>query len=144
MSTEENKALSARIFAALSRGDIAGATESYTAETRIYGFAPQPLNLESYKQVLAMYFSAFPDIRLTVEDMVAEGDKVAARYIARGTHRGEFMGIPPTGRQIETSEMMIAHVVNGKTVMLWVCPDNLTMFQQLGAIEAPGQASAAR
>ena len=87
MSIEENKALATRIFAALSRGDVAGAIESYTSETKIYGFAPQPLDLESYKQVLAAYFSAFPDIQLTVEDMVAEGDKVDARYTG-GEHIG--------------------------------------------------------
>ena len=88
-----------------------------------------------------MYRSAFPDIQFTIEDLIAEGDKIVTRYTARGTHRGDLQGIPPTGRQVTVTGIIISRFANGKFVEGWLDFDALGMLQQLGVIPAPGQAS---
>ncbi len=85
-----------------------------------------------------MFRSAFPDLHFTVEDMIAEGDKVASRYTARGTHRGELMGLPPTGRGVTEVGIMISRLAEGKLVEDWHSPDNLGLIQQLGVVTFPG------
>ena len=97
--------------------------------------------LEPYKQFLAMYFTAFPDARLTIEDLIAEGDRVAVRQTLHGTHQGDFMGMPPTGRQVTGTGISIFRIVNGKVVEQWANYDDLGLLQQLGVVPAPGQAS---
>jgi predicted ester cyclase len=84
-----------------------------------------------------MYRIAFPDLELTIEDQVAEGDEVVTRFTARGTHRGELMGIPPTGRKVVVTGISIDRLVNGKTVESWTNYDVLSMMQQLGIIPMP-------
>jgi predicted ester cyclase len=93
--------------------------------------------LDAWKQFTAPFMEAFPDLRLTVEDIVAEGDTVAARVAFRGTHRGEFQGIPPTGKQVAFSSMVFNHVVDGKVEEHWVELDLLRLMGQLGAIPEP-------
>ena len=80
---------------------------------------------------------AFPDLRLTVEDVVSDGEKVAARVTFRGTHRGEFQGIPPTGKKVAFSSMEFNRVVGGKVEEHWVELDLLGLMQQLGAVPPP-------
>ena len=79
-------------------------------------------------------------MRLTVEDMIAEGDKVVDRVIVRGTHEGELMGIPATGKQVEVVEMHISRIADGKIVERWGQWDAMGMMQQIGAVPEPGQA----
>ncbi len=93
--------------------------------------------MDAWKQFTAPFMEAFPDLRLTVEDIVAEGDTVAARVAFRGTHRGEFQGIPPTGKQVAFSSMVFNHVVDGKVEEHWVEMDLLRLMGQLGAIPEP-------
>ena len=81
-----------------------------------------------------MNFAAFPDLHETVEDIFAEGDKVVTRFTMRGTHQGELMGIPPTGKQVTMTGMTIHRIVSGKIVEDWVVADFLGMMQQLGTI----------
>lgn len=95
---------------------------------------------EGTRQFLEMYQSAFPDTQMTVEDQVAEGDKVATRWTARATHQGELMGIPPSGNRIEVTGISIDRIVDGKVVESWDNYDALGMMQQIGAIPEPGQA----
>jgi steroid delta-isomerase-like uncharacterized protein len=87
---------------------------------------------------MAMFRQAFPDSYFTVEDMVAEGDKVATRKTFHGTHQGEFMGIPPTGQQVSVGLIDIVRIADGKVVEHWSMGDNLGMMQQLGIIVEPG------
>ncbi|HEX6385062.1 MAG TPA: ester cyclase, partial [Anaerolineae bacterium] len=94
---------------------------------------------EVAKQFVAIIRSAFPDVRVQTQDMIAEGDKVVARVTLTGTHRGEFLGIPPTGKQVEVSTIDIIRVADGKMVEHWGVTDNLGMMQQLGVVPAPGQ-----
>ena len=88
-----------------------------------------------------MFREAFPDIEFAVEDELAEGDRVAMRWSAKGTHRGELMGIPPTGNRVETTGMLIYRVSGGKSAEAWVSGDDLGIMQQIGAIPSPEQAA---
>jgi predicted ester cyclase len=86
---------------------------------------------------------AFPDLRLTVEDIFCEGDMVAARVAFRGTHRGEFQGIPPTGKEVAFSSIEIDRMVDGKVAEHWFEMDLLGLMGQLGAIPDPEQSEEA-
>lgn len=101
------------------------------------GAAP---GLDSVRQVQSMFRTAFPDVHFTIEDMVAEGDRVATRVTGTGTHKGEFSGIAPTGRQATWSSMGFFRVANGKIVEHWGIPDLLGLMTQLGAVISPGPA----
>jgi steroid delta-isomerase-like uncharacterized protein len=96
------------------------------------------------KEVLSIYHSAFPDVQLTIEEQIAEGDRVATRWTGRGTHRGELMGVSPTGRQVTVSGIQIDRISGGKFVEGWTNWDTLGMLQQLGAVAAQAQAATAR
>ena len=139
MSAEENKATGSRFFEEQDRLRGGPADElcaaNYTAQI---GGNP-PLNLEGHKQFARMFYSAFPDLNHTIEDTVAERDKVAVRFTLRGTHKGNFMGIPPTGKPIMVSAIAIMQIVGGKVIQLRGEFDQLGMMQQLGVIPTPGQ-----
>ena len=138
MSTEDNKELGRRALEAVNTHNVSEYTRYFAPDSKFYGFAPQTLDLEGYKQTLAMAFAAFPDWHLTIEDMIAEGDKVVTRYTIRGTHQGAFLGIPPTGKQFTYTAITIAQIVNGKAVELRNEFDNLGLLQQLGVIPSMG------
>ncbi len=97
---------------------------------------------DAYKQVVTMFRAAFPDLHTTVEDLFAEGDKVTARWTFRGTHQGEMMGIPPTGKPITGTGISITRIADGKMAETWVIFDALGLMQQLGAVPTPGQSGA--
>jgi predicted ester cyclase len=88
-----------------------------------------------------MIWSAFPDWRYSIEDLIAGGDKVVARVTVYGTHQGNFLGIPATGTPVTMTEIQIVRVAFGQIVDMWANVDLLGMLQQLGAVPAPGQAS---
>jgi steroid delta-isomerase-like uncharacterized protein len=81
--------------------------------------------------------AAFPDLAFSIEDQIAEGDKVVTRWIARGTHTGDFRGIPATGKQGQITGMTINRIVNGRAVEGWTNLDELGLMQQLGVVPAP-------
>ena len=89
---------------------------------------------DGYLELLALLRNGFPDIQWTLEDMVAERDKVAARFIMRGTHQGTFFGVPPTGKKITVQAMNIYRLSNGKFVEEHGQPDMLGLLQQIGAV----------
>lgn len=89
------------------------------------------------KQIAATYRSAFPDSEFTVEDQIAEGDKVATRLTVRGTHQGELEGIAPTGKRVEIKGIVISRIAEGKIAEAWSVFDILGMMQQIGAIPSP-------
>lgn len=84
-------------------------------------------------------FNAFPDAHITAKDVIAEGDKVVTRFEFTGTHQGEFMGIPATGKQFSISGMAIARIADGKLVEWWENADVMGLMQQLGVIPSPGE-----
>jgi steroid delta-isomerase-like uncharacterized protein len=97
---------------------------------------------EAYKRFVIEMRTAFPDLRITVEDQVAEGDKVVTRWRARGTHTGPFQGIPPTGKRGEISGIIIDRIADGKVIECWSNTDDLGLLQQLGVVPAPDHATA--
>jgi predicted ester cyclase len=104
----------------------------------ISGLPPEASSLEGFKQLLPALPQAFPDVLFEVEDLVAEGDKVAFRLIWTATHQGEFFGIPPTGTRATVTEMHMFRIADGKVVERWGEWDALGLMQQLGAIPPPG------
>ena len=146
MSNEANKELIRKwVDEVLNRRDVSEQSPAYqlVAADFVGHFPGQPPieGLEAYRQFGSLYFSAFPDLQITPEDLIAEGDKVTMRYGWRGTHKGELMGIPPAGKQVTTWGISILRVANGKIAEQWDSFDNLGMLQQLGVIPVPGQAS---
>lgn len=101
---------------------------------------PAPISgNEGFKQLVVGFRSAFPDLHLDVEDLIAEGDKVVGRYMLRGTHKGEFLGLPPSGKEVSVTGMFIRRIAGGKYVEGWDLTDALGMMQQLGVIPLPDQ-----
>lgn len=96
-----------------------------------------PQNREGLKQLIALFRSAFPDLHCTVEDEISEGDKMAAHWTMRGTHRGLFLGTPPTSRPIVVHGMMFARTENGQIAEGWTLVDQMGMLQQLGLVPPP-------
>ena len=94
---------------------------------------------ELAKELWARPLRAYPDLHITIEDLIAEGDKVVARNTVAGTHRGEHMGIPPTGKSVTYNEIIIARFADGRIAETWAVVDVLSQMRQLGAI--PGGAS---
>lgn len=94
---------------------------------------------DELKEQAKYLLSAFGDFSATVEDIIAEGDTVAMRVTLRGTHEGEFMGIEPTGKEFEFQNMVFARMRDGKLVERWIQPDQLSLLQQLGVVEPPGE-----
>jgi steroid delta-isomerase-like uncharacterized protein len=90
-----------------------------------------------YLSIVGMMRGGFPDIQWTLEDMVAEGDKVAARFTFRGTHRGPFFGVPPTGKSIVGQSMAIYRLADGQIVEENGLPDMLGILRQIGAVPTP-------
>jgi steroid delta-isomerase-like uncharacterized protein len=141
MAEEENKALLRRaveeVFSA--QGNVDVADEIFAPD--YVGMNPtDPQDVrgpEGAKELANMYRSAFPDVRLIIEEQVAEGDKVVTRWIAYGTHQGEMMGIAPTGNQVRVEGITISHIQEGKIVQEWELFDTLGLMQQLGAAPTP-------
>jgi predicted ester cyclase len=94
----------------------------------------QPPGREGQKQTITAVRAALPDIRSTIDDLIAEGDKVVWRWTARATHQGPLMGIPPTGKQITFGGIVIDRIASGQIVERWDQTDTLGLLQQLGAI----------
>ena len=144
MSAEENRAVSRRVAEEVfNGGNVDLADELYAPDYVLHDPSlPEDLHgPEGIKRYAAMTLGAFPDIRVAVEDQVAEGDKVVSRWTATGTHTGDLMGIPPTGRRVEISGVTINRFSGGKIAEDWYQSDDLGMMQQLGVVpsgEQPG------
>ena len=89
---------------------------------------------------MVMFRSGMPDLRVVIEDMIAEGDKVATRYTLEGTHEGELFGVPPTGQRLSIKSISVERVSDGKIQEHWRITDSLDMIQQLGVIPMPEHA----
>ncbi|MGH9843477.1 MAG: ester cyclase [Blastocatellia bacterium] len=134
-SAEENKANIRRVIEGLySRGDLSVAEELYAANYIRHDPATPNVGtgVNAVKQVANTYRTAFPDLELTVEDIVAEGDKVLCRWSAHGTHLGELQGAAPTGKRFEITGLTLMQFADGQIVEEWANWDVLGMLQQLG------------
>jgi len=140
MSTESNKAAVRRFRAAFNAGDLDDAFAVFAPDAvRHVAGAPDPLTLEDFAQFGRAMLSAFSGATSTVEDVIAEGNKVVTRITFRGTHTGDLMGIPPTGRLVTVAETIIDQFADGRIVESWRLFDQMAMMQQLGVLPAAGQ-----
>ena len=134
--SEQNNAIARRVFEEVwNKGNLDALDEVYVTDVVGHNAPPgQPPGIKGTRQFIGMYLQAFPDTRMVVEDQVAEGDKVVTRWTATGTHRGELMGMPPTGKSVRVTGITINRLEGGKIVEEWGTFDQLGMLQQLGAI----------
>ena len=141
ISTEVNKSSMRRFYDEVFNKKNGAAIDEFINPNQVDHAAPPgtPRGLQGAKQTINMYLTAFPDLHFTVEDIIAEGDKVVTRLTCLGTQQGAFMGIPPTGKQVRVKAIDINRIVGGKGVEHWLEMDTLGLLQQLGVIPAPGQ-----
>lgn len=141
MSVEENKALIRRIVEEVSnKGNMAVIDEHFFPDYVNHSLPPGvPNDREGYKQMVKMNHTAFPDFHITIEDVIAGGDKVVLRFNWNGTHKGEFQVISPTGKHITVNAICIYRIEGGKVVEQWAQVDSMGMMQQLGVVPPPGQ-----
>ena len=100
---------------------------------------PEPTDRAGFKHFVALLYTAFPDLHHKVEDQIAENDKVVSLVTACGTHQGDFQGIPPTGKQVIITDIIITRIQTGKAVELWAQFDALGLLQQLGVYRPQGR-----
>ena len=140
MSSEDNKAVVRRFEKEVWNERNPSLVDEFFAASHVFRAAGSPpLDREGHRQMLAQFLSAFPDGQDTTDDLIADGDKVAHRWTYRGTHRGVFQGIPPTGKQVTLTGISIWRFEYGKIVESWHELNTLGMMQQLGVIPVPGQ-----
>ena len=142
MSAEENRAIVRRFWGVWEEGNIDLVDELLAPDyvNHTPASPDQPTGPEGVKGLVAMFRSAIPDLRVVVEDMIAEGEKVAVRYTLEGTHEGELFGVPPTGKRLSIKSISVERVSDGKIREHWRVTDTLDMMQQLGAIPTPQHA----
>lgn len=142
MSTEENKAKQRRVWEEVfNKGNLSVVDETI-ADNYVY-HGPMGMEYkgpEGFRQMVTVFRTAFPDMRMTVDDLIAEGDKVVSYYTMTGTHKGEYLGIAPTGKKVKFSGIVIVRWVGGKEVEAGGVGDILSMMQQLGVVPPMGQA----
>jgi len=139
MSTEGNKSIVRRFFGeGPSKGDLIAADELLASDFSLHVPLPSAPGIQGMNDVITACRAAFEHLNVTIEDMVAEGDKVAARFTARGIHRGAFMGLPPTGKPITMSGIEIFRIENGKIAELWGEANLIGLMQQLGILPPLG------
>ena len=141
--SEQNKALVRRSYEEVwNKKNLNFADELYAANAIDHGLPPNlPPGREGSKMYIAMYQKAFPDTHMTIEDQIAEGDKVVTRWTAVGTHTGDLMGIAPTGKRVTVTGIDVSRFAGGRIVESWGLFDQMSMMQQLGVMPQPAQAA---
>ncbi len=133
---EMNKTIARQTMEALHQRDLDGVRAKVTPDSRFYGWAPEPLDVDGYKAFMSALLAAFPDSKFIVDDIIAEGNKVAVRHRLQGTHQADFQGIPATGKQVEVGGIVIFHIENGMVTEAWLNADIMGLMQQLGVVPA--------
>jgi steroid delta-isomerase-like uncharacterized protein len=140
--SEENKALVRRYFEEVwDKGNLDLIDELLTTNFVRHGPSGtegEVRGLEGFKGLVTMYRTAFPDLQVPIEDLIAEGDRVVTRWTTRGTNQGELMGNAPTGNQASVTGIIIDRLSGGKIEEEWVDYDTLHLMQQIGAVPQPG------
>jgi steroid delta-isomerase-like uncharacterized protein len=143
MSTQANeKIVRDWVEAGCNNGDLAMVDTHYAPDYVGHGPGPDVVGAEAFKQFVMMWRTGFPDFHMTIEDLIAAGDQVVWRVTITGTQYGSFLGVPPTGRPIRTTVIVITRFDAGKWAEDYIEVDLLTLLQQLGAIPAPAAAAA--
>jgi steroid delta-isomerase-like uncharacterized protein len=141
MLTETNKTLSRRFLEEVFNNGKLNVLDEIIAKDHVStgpGTLPGlPTGPEGQKQLVTVYRNAFPDVHFTIDEQIAEGDKVVTRWTGRGTHKGELLGIPATGKSSTVTGIAVDRIVNGKIAESWGIFDQFGMMQQLGVIPMP-------
>ncbi len=142
MSTTQIKSMFHRVAdVAFNCGNLAALDELFASDfidhTAPWGIVAR--GPEVLRQEITTLRTAFPDLQITIEDIIDERDKFAARHTLRGTHKGPFVGTPPTGKQVMLLAVSYGRVAKGKFVESWTVSDNLSMLQQIGLVPPPSQ-----
>ena len=140
MSTDDNKALVQRFFDEVINQRNLAALDQLVSPSAVNHTVPSGLP-QGPSQFLSMHLNAFPDVQATVEELLADGDRVVARVSYRGTHQGAFRSISPTGKPISVMAINILRIVNGQIVEHWGLADRNSALQQLGVVPLPGPVS---
>jgi steroid delta-isomerase-like uncharacterized protein len=135
MSIEQNKAIYRRYIQEVFNEGRLEKLDELLSPDYVYHDAPlgTPPGAEGIKQVVTMFHTGFPDLNITIEDQIAEGDKVLSRATTRGTHKGTIFGIPATGNAVTMSGMTLVSIVDGRIVESWVANDVMGLMRQLHA-----------
>ena len=139
---EKNTAAVKRFYGEVMNKGNLKAIDELVADNFVDHYVPDPKmpgNKAGLNQMMTMMRTAFPDLQTTIDDMIAKGDKVWVYSTMRGTNKGEFMGMPATGKKIDVKGVDIVRFVDGKAVEHWGLNDDYTMMQQLGVISMPEQ-----
>jgi predicted ester cyclase len=140
MSVEENKAIMRRLYEIVKSGKFDEADEIIAVDMVDHDPVPgASQGLAGFKETARILHSAFPDMQITIDQLIAEDDVVAARFTMRGVHRGELMGMAPTGKEVTVTGMDIIRFKDGKGVEHWANQDDLGMMRQFGLLPAPAQ-----
>ena len=140
--SEENKTLARRVLEEVFNEGNLDVVDEIFAQDYVHHDPTMPEEghgREHIKEFASMYRSAFPDVRIEIEDQIAEGDKVVSRWVASGTHEGDLMGIAPTGNRVTVVGTTIERIADGQIAETWDNYDALGMMRQLGAIPSPEQ-----
>ena len=142
MSTKDLRAIKRHFFAEWNKGKTAALAEIdaiYTPNIVFHDASRDIQGLKDFKQAIGKVFDAFPDYRITVDDIIVEGDKTVTRYTVTGTHKGAYMGIPATNKKVTLSAILIDRFVGGKVAEAWEMGDALGAMKQLGVVPTPGK-----
>ena len=141
MSLEKNKALVRRFIEEVqSQHKLTAVDEIMDPNMIDHAAQPSSLNsVETFKKFFAGFIAAFPDVKAVIHNQVAEGDKVVTHKTFHGTHKGEFMGIPPTGKKVAIEVIDIFRIAGGKFAEHWAVVDMMSVMQQLGVLPSPSQ-----
>ena len=141
--SEENKALVHRYFEEIwNKGNLDLVDDLFTTNFVRHGpvgTEGEVRGLEGFKGLVSSYRSGLPDLRIPIEDLIAEGDRGVTRWTARGTHQGELIGNAPTGNQATVTGIIVDRISGGKIEEEWVDYDTLHLIRQIGGVAAPGQ-----
>ena len=141
MLSETNKTVSRRFFEEVFGKGNLNVLDEIVAKDHVNSgpgaISGLPNGPEGSKQFVTAYRNAFPDVHFTIDDQIAEGDKVVTRWTAQGTHQGELAGLPATGKSSTVSGIVVDRLVNGKIAESWSIFDEFGMMQQLGVIPTP-------
>ncbi|MGE0542955.1 MAG: ester cyclase [Dehalococcoidia bacterium] len=142
MSTDDLKSITRAFYAAIDADQAQSIPPMLATQVVVRLPGAPPLDRTAFQQFGQGFYAAFPDLQHTIEEQVAEGNTVVTRLVARGTHRGEFQGIPPTGRAVTVAAISVQRYRDGQIVEQDLILDALGLMQQLGAIPAPAPAPA--
>ncbi len=135
--SEESKTVARQLMERFDRRDQAGVLELCAEDSVFHGFAEKSLDREGFRRSMAEYMDAFPDMRVRLDDLFSEDNKVALRYYMEGTNQGDFMGMAATGKPVSVYTGASLVIENGKIKEFWQHADNVGMMFQLGLVQFP-------